>query len=317
MQKTPKISILIPTYNAEKFIEKTLEGVFRQGRPADEVIVLDDGSTDNTFEILKKFEPRIKILTQKNKGVSNARNRLLAEAKGDLIGFLDHDDFWGQDYLKHQVENFEKFPDASCYVAGFVSCTKSSQMQDDHLDADALTTQNLNVEEFLNLYSTDTGLFLPSFTLFRRDHLTKVGEEVFPESCSGADDVFIFLVMSLFGEAVLSDRKVGFFRMSPTSQSQDRLKSYVSRNIALEEVCEFYRQQATNKNYLSLVQKMKAVSARGLAKIYFGEKEYQQGREVLKNSLRQRFDLKSFVQLLLSIFAISMTNTKNRYRPLP
>jgi glycosyltransferase involved in cell wall biosynthesis len=92
----PKVSVIIPVYNAEKFLSETIESVIAQTYPDWEIIAVDDGSTDRSLEILRKYEQRlpskIHVITQRNSGVSIARNNAIAIAKGEYIAFLDHDD---------------------------------------------------------------------------------------------------------------------------------------------------------------------------------------------------------------------------------
>lgn len=100
--KKPAISVLIPVYNAECYISDCLESIQSQTLQDFEVICIDDGSTDNSLNILKEWSkniPVLKIISQKNKGVAVTRNRLIDEAKGKYIAFIDADDIVSKDYL--------------------------------------------------------------------------------------------------------------------------------------------------------------------------------------------------------------------------
>ena len=90
----PFFSVIIPTYNRGQLIRETLESVFRQEETSFEVIVVDDGSTDDTLEVLQGYASRIQILQQPNAGPGAARNRAAAQAKGKYLAFLDSDDLW-------------------------------------------------------------------------------------------------------------------------------------------------------------------------------------------------------------------------------
>ena len=92
----PKISVIIPVYNAERFLHQTLDSVLSQSLKEIEVICVDDGSTDNSFNILKEYEEkdkRVRVVTQKNEYAGMARNKGIALAKGEYIHFLDADDY--------------------------------------------------------------------------------------------------------------------------------------------------------------------------------------------------------------------------------
>jgi len=96
-----KISLIIPTYNRANLIENTLLSVFNQTIKVDEIIVIDDGSTDNTKQILEQYD--IKYIFQENQGVSSARNTGIKRAKNEWICFLDSDDIWEHNKIEKQI----------------------------------------------------------------------------------------------------------------------------------------------------------------------------------------------------------------------
>jgi glycosyltransferase involved in cell wall biosynthesis len=110
-EKQLTVSVIIPAYNAGKTIERAVKSVFAQTRLPEEVIVIDDGSTDDTSDIIKQFYPSVILLYLQNSGASAARNIGVRNAKGDLIAFLDSDDFWHCKKIEYQISLFKKFPD--------------------------------------------------------------------------------------------------------------------------------------------------------------------------------------------------------------
>lgn len=111
------ISVVIPLYNKALYIERAIQSVLGQTLSPREIIVIDDGSTDGGGDIVKTIsDPRINLVTQENQGVSMARNRGIELAHGDLIAFLDADDFWDPDYLKEIVMLRGRYPDAGAYA---------------------------------------------------------------------------------------------------------------------------------------------------------------------------------------------------------
>ena len=114
------ISIVIPLYNKESQIANTLLSVLAQTYQDFEVVIVDDGSTDGSVaEVQKIQDQRIRIISQKNAGVSAARNRGIAEAKGEYIAFLDADDEWKPDYLAAQAALIEKYPDYKVFATNY------------------------------------------------------------------------------------------------------------------------------------------------------------------------------------------------------
>jgi len=111
-RKNPLISVIIPTYNRGWIIKEAIDSVLSQDYVNFELIVVDDGSTDITHEILNSYQKDITVLRQNNQGVSAARNRGLAAASGRFIAFLDSDDFWLPQKLSRQVDFFHSNPDA-------------------------------------------------------------------------------------------------------------------------------------------------------------------------------------------------------------
>ena len=114
----PFISVLIDTYNHERFIEQALHSVFAQDYPADlrEIIVVDDGSTDRTPEILAKFSSQIQILRKPNGGQASAFNHAIPRCKGDIVAFLDADDWWKPQKLSRVAEAITE--DSSTGIVG-------------------------------------------------------------------------------------------------------------------------------------------------------------------------------------------------------
>lgn len=102
------VTVVIPTYNSEKLIEQTLKSVFAQSYKNTEIIVIDDGSTDLTREVLDTFSGDIKILHQRNRGRGAARNAAVNQSKDGYIAFLDHDDLLLESSVYERVEYLEK-----------------------------------------------------------------------------------------------------------------------------------------------------------------------------------------------------------------
>ena len=101
-----QVSVVIPTYNYGRFIAEAIESVLGQTLPPADIVVVNDGSTDGTEEVVLGFGGRVKYIRQENRGVSEARNRGVAETTGELIAFLDADDTWERTKLEKQVERF-------------------------------------------------------------------------------------------------------------------------------------------------------------------------------------------------------------------
>lgn len=105
---TPLVSVIMPAYNQEDFIQSSIESVLSQTYSNWELVVINDGSTDRTKEVVESFsDQRIILINQENQGVSKTRNNGLAASKGELIAFLDADDLWLPKKLEKQVQQFQ------------------------------------------------------------------------------------------------------------------------------------------------------------------------------------------------------------------
>ncbi|MDJ0807787.1 MAG: glycosyltransferase family A protein [Gammaproteobacteria bacterium] len=105
-----KISVIIPTFNRAHTLPRALDSVFAQSRPADEVLIIDDGSEDETRELVERDYPQCRYFHQENSGVSRARNLGIHEARGDWIALLDSDDAWLPDKLQRQQQALTDHP---------------------------------------------------------------------------------------------------------------------------------------------------------------------------------------------------------------
>src|SRR5215470_862867 len=126
VSQTPTLSVVIPTYNRARFVTKAIDSALAQGNEC-EVIVVDDGSIDDTRESLCVYRDRIKYLYQRNSGVSRARNAGIEVARGEWIAFLDSDDEWLPNFLTQHREACDKNPDVIATVMNVLNCREEGR----------------------------------------------------------------------------------------------------------------------------------------------------------------------------------------------
>jgi glycosyltransferase involved in cell wall biosynthesis len=122
------VSVIIPTYNRASLVAEAIESALRQTRPPREIIVVDDGSVDDTRQVLASFGDQITAIHQDNKGVGGARNRALEVAQGRYLAFLDSDDLWMERKLEWQVAIMEQFPNLGFLFSDFVITDNESRV---------------------------------------------------------------------------------------------------------------------------------------------------------------------------------------------
>jgi len=148
----PKISVIIPTYQHGDTIETCLLSLFNQSFSDFEIIVVNDGSTDNTIEVLEKYKDRIKIINQENRGAPSARNRGFRESVGSFVIFSDADVKANPEMLAKMLEALEKHPETSYAYSSFNWGWKAFNLHE--FDAGALKKMN----------------YITATTLIRREH---------------------------------------------------------------------------------------------------------------------------------------------------
>ncbi len=166
----PSVSIITPTYNRAQYIKEAIESVISQTYSDWELIVVDDGSTDQTFEILDKYtkqDKRIRYIRQSNSGPSAARNTALAQANGKYIAFIDDDDRWLPEKLEIQVKLMESDPKIGfCYVRFQVYKKIQNKLEKGTLFPQFLAAK---FEDLFDVF------IAPSSTIFRKSCLDQVG----------------------------------------------------------------------------------------------------------------------------------------------
>src|SRR4249920_2954185 len=100
MMQCPLVSVVIPTYNDDRFVGEALRSVFAQTYDNIEVVVVDDGSSDDSVKVARSFGEKVRVIQQSNAGSAVARNRGMTAARGEFISFLDADDYWLADKVR-------------------------------------------------------------------------------------------------------------------------------------------------------------------------------------------------------------------------
>ena len=150
-----KISVVIPVYNKQAYIKDTINSVLTQSFADYELIIIDDGSTDNSVSIIQNFDDsRIKFFSQENAGVSAARNRGVALAQSDIIAFLDADDTWYPNHLQEIYSLSQSFPQAGLFATAY------RIKHSDKLLKDVVYSFEKNPIELMPFYKNTTVRFL-------------------------------------------------------------------------------------------------------------------------------------------------------------
>ena len=203
-EKKASISVVIPLYNKRESIFRTMQSVINQSKKAEEVIVIDDGSTDDSASIVEKHFPHVTLIKQSNAGVSSARNKGAQKAQSDYVAFLDSDDWWAETVLEKIDTLIQRYSSAVMFsVAHYRVDGKDTKTPKTGRSRDELFTGL----EFIDLYATCSGIINSSSVCVRRDTFLQCGG--FPEEHDRGEDVYVWLSLALRGNVAISpDRLV-------------------------------------------------------------------------------------------------------------
>lgn len=155
------ISVIIPAFNAERYLAEAIDSVMSQTyRPVD-IIIVDDGSTDGTRAVAERYEASVRYVFQTNAGIGAARNRGIEMARGELLAFLDADDLWASDKLEWQAEALRKDPGLDM-IFGYTQQFPTPEMADE-------------IQNRIRYVAEPTGAYLGPAMLIRRDSFLRVG----------------------------------------------------------------------------------------------------------------------------------------------
>ena len=208
----PKLSILVDTYNHEKFIEQAIVSVLEQDFPLHdtEILVVDDGSTDRTPQILKKFEPKLRVLRKTNGGQASAFNFAIPQCQGEIIALLDGDDWWTKDKLRTIVAVFEANPDVGTIGHGCLMVDGDGRLQKLVVPKDTMRL-NVRTPENARVFAEYRCFFGTSKVAYRRAVLDRILP--IPVGAVIEADEYLFTLAPFFADAIVLNQALFYYRL--------------------------------------------------------------------------------------------------------
>ena len=231
-------SVIIPLYNKRNAIVATLQSVLAQTFQNFEIVVVDDGSTDNSAQVVEEFfekhpslrgGDRGRLLRKENGGVCSARNRGIQEAKYDYIALLDGDDLWDEHYLEEQVKLIQDFPEAKMWGINFAEMSNGELIR--KLPTGLLEGYRGYVENYFQIPGRISDLYCSSSVVIQKEAFDKVG--YFDERIRYSEDLDMWYRIILHYPVVFYDRYMAFYQFDAENRA-------LHRRIMLQDYLPFY-----------------------------------------------------------------------------
>ncbi len=263
-----KISIIIPTFNRRDYITIALDSVLKQTYKDYEIIIIDDGSSDDTKEVLKPYQDNIRYFYQDNKGIPTTRNRGIREARGDYIAFLDSDDFWLPEKLERQIECFSN---NSRY--GMVATRCSSITPDGRLRKKNRPGKSGWV--LIDLFKAN--FIRTSSAMIKKECFDKIG--MFDESLPECEEYDLWLRIARKYPVGFINEPLAVYTDNPKGVSTDSLAGRLQRLKVLEK--DYLKECIPSPIY----RKRLANNYHYVGRHYLNRGEKSEGKKYLKHSI--------------------------------
>ena len=270
----PKISIITPSYNQGHFIEETIRSILLQNYPNLEYIIMDGGSTDDTVQIIKKYEPWITLWTsEKDKGQANAINKGVDKCTGEIFNWINSDDYLAPDALLHVAGSFKKGYTVAGKVFNFY--------EDDPTFKDVIENKDLSIQQFLALKST----FHQPGVWCDLQNIRATGR--FPESSSYYfDRIYFTRYFMQFNQVIYTNNILVYFRYHESS------KTIVIRDSKADELIDYYLLLLKDPLFDSVKKELtSALKYQLLPEKHISEWEYENSRKGFSSRLTSYFAL--------------------------
>lgn len=210
MAATCDISVVIPLYNKSAEIARALSSVLAQTMPPREIIVVDDGSTDDGVDKVEAFDsPLLRIIRQENQGVSVARNVGIKAAESRWVALLDGDDVWCADFLSSMATLIDQYPNCGAYGSAFYI-----EQGDERVAADTPSEEGI-VDFFAE--AMHHFVLIPSATILRRDLVLELGG--FPEGMRLGEDQYLWTKIARVSDVAFSPKKLVIYSREASNRS--------------------------------------------------------------------------------------------------
>ena len=302
-----KVSVIIPTYNSARYLPEAIESVLAQTYRDYEIIVIDDGSKDNTKEVVGPYRDRITYLEGDNAGPSEARNRGIRASSGPYVAFLDADDLWYPDKLKRQLEVFSENRDYDLvHTDGSYSRSPSSQPGRTWFSLKKKVPSGWVFSDLLN-----ESFIILSSVVVKRESLERVG--LFDQNVDRWHGYDLWLRIAFERQIGSIEAPLFFRRIHETNRFYSEPLKEVKSFITVMKKWQNRSQDLAEADRQNVRQQLRGAYLRQFGYLAAAG-SHRQARQALKNSWAQGFSLFGFTCYALSILPSSVVQMMLSYK---
>ncbi|MDB4497759.1 glycosyltransferase family 2 protein [Gammaproteobacteria bacterium] len=281
-------SIILPLYNKAPYVEKTLLSIAKQNFKDFELIILNDGSTDESLEtvqhyiqknrVLKSLQEKglLRVISQKNQGVSVTRNKGANLAKEDYLVFIDGDDWWKVDFLQELSLLIEKCPEAGIYGTSFSKVYKHKTIEADfNLPPDFES----GYIDYCQLYTDNATEWMPLTSIsvaIKKEVFLKCGE--FPKNITMGEDFILWLTIALKYKVAFLSKSLAYYNQDIAFNKRSVDKLHIPQNNMIWNFSRFDKEARENPKVKRLLDILRA---RQLYKYYISKRYFNEAKKEL------------------------------------
>lgn len=275
----PNFTVVIPLYNKASHILRTLNSITWQKYPAMEIIVVDDGSTDEGPTLVEKLEiENLRLIRQKNQGVSAARNRGIAEARYEYIAFLDADDEWLPLYLDEIAGLVNKYPEASFYGTSYQIVKAGDKYVDAKIHKLTSDPKGILIDDYFDIASRGDLPFMISSSTIKRSLLQLIGG--FPEGEPIGEDQDLFCRAAIHTKMAYSINIHCLYHRDAENQASKENIPEVECAFSARVTANAQKNDVNNKARISMLR-YSAAHLCHIAKLNIFSNRFTQARKLL------------------------------------
>ncbi|WP_347273679.1 glycosyltransferase [Candidatus Kuenenia sp.] len=232
--KKPLVSIVMPTYNCAAYLPESIESILAQTYDTYEVVVIDDGSADNTKLVLEPYMEKIRYIDLgRNEGLPTARNLGIQSAKGEYVAFLDADDIWMPEKLEMSIDQFMKNPDAGMVYSKHINIDSKSQFMEGKIMR-RLPSGNIFTQLFF-----EQNFIICSSVVVRKEVFNKTA--LFDSELVNCQDWDMWLRIAFYYKAIGIDVPLVKYRHSSKSLSKNRDNVLKYQKVIIDKIYTMFK----------------------------------------------------------------------------